>query len=117
MQDFLLRDSFACRIPTELSDLTLYSFLFCFVFVFVFLSFVVMVVSLFNYPHKSFSNWFPKCFTIILILVTAPRIACDNPFRVVLLSLLFENWTNLIKNNVFYNHTFIFYKKHHKCNI
>ena len=51
-------------------------------------------------------------------LIAAPRVARDNPFRVVSLSLFtFLNWTNLIKNNVFYNHIFICYRKNHKCNI
>ena len=42
-------------------------------------------------------------------LVAALPVAHDNPFRVVSLSFFFffENWTNLIKNNIFYNHIFI----------
>ena len=41
----------------------------------------------------------------------------DNNFKIVPLNLFFVVWTNLINNNVFYNHIFIYYKNNHKCNI
>ena len=46
MQGFLLWESFACRIPADLSDLTLYIFFFFFFF-------VVVVACLFNFMFLS----------------------------------------------------------------
>ena len=46
MQGFLLWESFACRIPADLSDLTLYFFFFFFFF-------VVVVACLFNFMFLS----------------------------------------------------------------
>ena len=44
------------------------------------------------------------------------QLATDNFFRVVSLNLFFTIQTNLIKNNAFHNHIFIYYRNNHKCN-
>ena len=46
-------------------------------------------------------------------LVVNPRVARDNHFNGGIIIII----TNLIKNNFFHNHIFIYYRKNYKYNI
>ena len=53
---------------------------------------------------------------LLFRLAANPRIACYNHFYGSFI-IFFIIETNLIKNNVFHNHIFIYYINNHKCNI
>ena len=56
-------------------------------------------------------------FQLLDILVTNPRVAHNNHFYDSFINFFLTIKTNLIKNNVFDNHIFIYYRNNHKCNI
>ena len=53
-------------------------------------------------------------FQLLDILVTNPRVAHNNHFYDSFINFFLTIKTNLIKNNVFDNHIFIYYRNNHK---
>ena len=52
-------------------------------------------------------------------LVANSRVACDNHFNgvIIIIIIIIIIITNLVKNNVFHNHIFIYYRNNYKYNI